>query len=266
MSNITVIIPVHEFNEDIELMLDKAVESVEKQDVVDAPKICIVASPEIVVEIHKNKRFKNCSFILNHKTTDFQTQINYALNVVDTEYFSVLEFDDEYNTTYFTNVAKYIKSMPEVDIFMPMIIDVDSEGKGLSTTNQAVWSQQFVGENGKLGVLNMDTLKSVMEFNLSGAIIKTETFKEIGGYKANIELTFGYELLLRALNNANNVFVIPKIGYKHLATRVGSMFDVYEKTLLKPERKFWYEVALKEYMFNNDREIDTTKLKKIIVE
>ncbi len=266
MSNITVIIPVHEFNEEVKGYLENAIKSVNLQEIEDKPEVFVVCSPNIANEI-KNISELKFKFHLNLTGKyDFQSQVNLAVSEINTEYFSVLEFDDEYNTTYFGNVEKYIKNKQEVDIFLTMMVEVDSEGNGLRTTNQAVWSQQFAGDTGKMGYLNIDTLKENYDFKLSGAVIKKSSFDEIGGYKVNINMTFGFELLLRALNNDFSVFVVPKIGYKHLATRIGSMSDIHKKTVVKSEGKFWVDVALREYIFNNDREIDTSKLQKIILE
>ena len=88
----------------------------------------------------------------------------------------------------------------------------------------------------------------------------------IGGLKSNIQLTFNYEFLLRALTNACKIFTIPKIGYKHLVTREGSLFDVYLKNMPVEERKFWFDVANRESNFPNDRIIDTSQINKLVVE
>ena len=60
-------------------------------------------------------------------------------------------------------------------------------------------------------------------------------------------------------------FSIPKIGYKHLATRENSMFDDYQTNMPVDERKFWFETAVKESNFINDRVIDMSRLQKIVV-
>jgi hypothetical protein len=75
-----------------------------------------------------------------------------------------------------------------------------------------------------------------------------------------------YEFLLRALNNACKVFTIPKIGYKHLATREGSMFNDFQKNMPMNERKFWFDTATKEANFVNDRPIDMSRMLKIVVD
>ena len=64
----------------------------------------------------------------------------------------------------------------------------------------------------------------------------------------------------------NKIFSIPKIGYKHLATREGSLFDNYMKNMPVDERKFWFETATKESNFMNDRPIDLSRLQKAVTE
>jgi hypothetical protein len=123
-----------------------------------------------------------------------------------------------------------------------------------------VWAQQFVGENGEMGYLNLNALKQYTDFKLSGAVIKKSDFENLGGYKSNIKLTFMYEFLLRALNNASKIYTIPKLGYKHLSTREGSLFNTYLNEMPVEERKFWFETATKESNFMNDRPIDLPKL------
>jgi hypothetical protein len=146
------------------------------------------------------------------------------------------------------------------------MIEVDSLNRGIKLTNESVWSQQFVGENGEMGYLNLNILKQYTDFKLSGAVIKKSEFINIGKFKVNIKLAFGYELLLRALNNTCKIFAMSKIGYKHLADREDSLFDNYLKTMTKIERKFWFDTAIKEANFNNDRKIDISKINSISVE
>ncbi len=272
MNNITVIIPIHEFNETISNYLDKAIETIEKQEGdIDKPFLIIVHPESIRPELHKytNERLKNYNnqMILNNGNLDsgYQKLVNVAVDEVTTEYFTVLEFDDELGNTYFRNAEKYIKAYPEIDIFLTIMIEVNEKNEGIKLTNETVWAQQFVGENGEMGYLNLNSLKQYSDFKLSGAIIKKSDFINIGKYKSNIKLTFMYEFLLRALNNASKIFSIPRIGYKHLATREGSMFDDYQKNMLIDERKFWFETAGKEANFINDRPIDTSRLQKIVV-
>lgn len=277
--NITIIIPVHEINEQITAYLDKAIESVVKQEG-EIPPVVIVYATSIENEIIEYKKSiidkyqENLTLnindlitlVKNEGNTDYQSQVNLAVNTINTDYFSVLEFDDELGATFYKNSSNYISNYPEIDVFLTMMIEVNERNEGIKLTNETVWAQQFVGENGEMGYLNINSLKQYSDFKLSGAIIKKSEFKNLGGYKSNIKLAFMYEFLLRALNNACKIFSIPKIGYKHLATRNGSLFDGYLKNMPIDERKFWFETANKESNFINDRPIDLTKLQKIVVE
>jgi len=277
--NLSVIIPIHEYNDELSLLVTSAVESVFKQENLDGlPKILLVYPTELDVSItglkdsmirkHQVSGVTDSNFVLikNDGATDYQAQVNLGVESVTTDYFSVLEFDDEYSATYFRNVQKYIDGYPEIDILLTMMIEVNEKNEGIKLTNETVWAQQFVGENGEMGYLNANALKQYTDFKLSGAVIKTSEFRNLGGYKSNIKLTFMYEFLLRALNNASKIFSIPKIGYKHLATREGSLFDNYLKEMPIDERKFWFETATKESNFMNDRPIDLTRLQKVVVE
>lgn len=271
--NITVIIPVHEYNDVVNNYLNKAIESILKQEdlvnedlSLNLPKVIIVYPPEIEEQMKVyNYVHPDVTYLKNEGKTDYQSQVNLAVKSVTTEYFSVLEFDDEYSTTYFKNANKYIESFPNIDIFLTMMIEVNEKNEGIKLTNETVWAQQFVGENGEMGYLNANALKQYSDFKLSGAIIKKLEFENLGGYKSNIKLSFMYEFLLRALNNACKVFSIPKIGYKHLATRENSLFDNYLKTMSVNERKFWFDTATTEANIMNDRTIDVSRLHKQII-
>jgi hypothetical protein len=274
--NITTIIPIHEIDEKISSFLDKAIESVQKQEgIAEKPKIVVVYAANIADKMMKYlsplalKQAAdfdgvgiNNSLVANSGKTDYQSQVNFAVKKIATDYFSVLEFDDEYSTTFFKNAEKYINSYPEIDVFLTMMIEVNEKNEGIKMTNETVWAQQFVGENGEMGYLNVKALQQYTDFKLSGAVIKKSEFENLGGYKSNIKLTFMYEFLLRALNNACKIFSMPKIGYKHLATREGSLFDGYMKTMPANERKFWFETANKEANIMGDRAIDMSRLQK----
>jgi len=268
--NISVIIPVHEYNDMIGGYLEKAIQSIEKQEGVEAPKVIIVCDAATENELVNKPQITSVSaitptYLRNDGDTSYQAQVNLAVEAVTTDYFTVLEFDDEFSNTFFKNSSKYVESYPEVDVFLTMMIEVNEQNQGIKLTNETVWAQQFVGENGEMGYLNTNALKQYTDFKLSGAVIKKSEFENLGGYKTNIKLAFMYEFLLRALNNACKIYSMPKIGYKHLATRENSLFDNYLKTMPMNERKFWFETATNEANFMNDRPIDMSRLQKQVV-
>jgi hypothetical protein len=265
--NISVIIPVHEYNDLIKSYLEKSIESVVKQEnTTSLPKIIVVCPPNIENDIKLLLvDVPGATVIVNNGDTSYQAQVNLAVESIETDYFTVLEFDDEFSTTYFNNVIKHINAYPDIDVFLSMLIEVNEKNEGIKVTNETVWAQQFVGENGEMGYLNANALKQYTDFKLSGAVIKKSEFINLGRYKVNIKLAFMYEFLLRALNNACKVYTIPKIGYKHLATRENSLFDNYLKTMPVNERKFWFDTATTEANFITDRQIDMTRLSKLRV-
>ena len=276
--NISILIPVHECDDNVTPLLSKAVETVITQEKIEGIPLMYIVFPTAIKEsivgwrdsmIRKyQEKINHTSFVLveNEGHTDFQNQVNLGASKIETDYFSILEFDDEYSLTYIYNAEKYIKHYPDVDVFLSLMVEVSKNNEALKLTNEMVWAQQFVGENGEMGYLNANALKQNTDFKLSGAVINREEFLSLGGFKANIKLTFNYEFLLRALNNACKIHAIPKIGYKHLADREDSLFGVYLKTMPAAERKFWFDTATREANFINDRVIDTTPLQKIVVE
>lgn len=265
MSKVTVILPVHEFNETVQKYIDSAIDSVIKQ-VDSTPKLLIVythrAEEGGLLDYVNNKKTTDIiSVIKNEGKTDFCGQVNFGVKNIDSEYFSILEFDDEYSTIYFRNVDKHIEELSDVGMFLPITIDVDDKtGQPIQIVNQNIWSNAYVGENGTLGFLNNRSLNEFSFYTLGGAVFKKSDFLSVGGLKSNIVLAFTFEFLLRFLNNGNKIYTIPKFGYKHIINRDGSLFMGYGAELTQEDRRFWFETASKESHFFNDREIVKTKI------
>ena len=73
-----------------------------------------------------------------------------------------------------------------------------------------------------------------------------------------MRLTFVYEFLLRLTYNSVNIMTIPRIGYKHMNLREGSIFWNYKngnEKISDKEVSFWIESAKKEHFFTSDRNI-----------
>jgi len=266
MSKVTVVLPIHEFNETVKKYLDGSINSVLNQ-VDSLPKLLIVythrAEEGGIVEYLKPTlaAHDRITCIKNEGKTDFCGQINFGVKNTTTDYFSILEFDDEYSTIYFRNVDKHIQTLTDVGMFLPITIDVDDKtNQPLQLVNQNIWSNGYVGENGELGYLNSKSLNEFSFYTLGGSVIKKSDYLSVGGLKSNIVLAFTYEFILRFLNNGNKIYTIPKFGYKHIINRDGSLFMGYGASLSQDERRFWFETANKESHFFSDREIDTTKI------
>lgn len=188
----------------------------------------------------------------------FTEQINYGIKNSSSDWVSFFEFDDEYSNIWFDNVEKYIKVYSEVKAFLPIVIDVDDKGLFAGFTNEATFASNFSQE---VGYLTNDTLHSFQNFQTSGMVIKKDVIEDYGYFKTNIKLTFVYEFLLRLTFNSVKIMTIPKLGYKHVNLREGSIFWNYKNgddILSENEVKFWIESAKKEYFFKDQRQIKYT--------
>ena len=110
----------------------------------------------------------------------------------------------------------------------------------------------------EMGILTNETLHNYQNFQTSGMVIKREKVMEFGMFKSSLKLTFVYEFLLRMTYNSAKIMTIPRVGYKHLNLREGSIFWNYkngENVLTEDEVKFWVNTAKKEYFFTKDRDI-----------
>jgi len=258
--NITIILPVHTVEGDYKEMLKKALESVE--DFHNDVKVKIVCPTNV-----KNK-LKDFEFgqkleveVVSNtsKETDFCSQVNLGITVCDTEWFSILEIDDQYRPIWLSLVNEYVKQNPEVDVFLPVVRDINTEGKFISFTNESTWAYGF---SEKQGFLDNEVLLDFQNYQTSGGLFRTNVIKENGNFKENIKLTFLYEFLLRLTHNGIKILTLPRIGYQHVNFREDSLFWKYknneETKLSDDEVKFWLETAKKEFFFKNKRDVNYT--------
>ncbi len=256
MTNISVILPIHDLNEITKGLFAIAVKSVEEQLVLPDELLIVVPKDSEVNKYVKAFDFGSLKGIVtiveNSGEVDFASQINLGVQMIKSEWFSILEYDDEYSKIWFKNVVKYRKAHPEVAVFLPIIVDTDGGGSFIGLTNEAVWANSFSDE---LGILDLNSLLTYQNFNTDGVVMSKSVFQELGGFKPNIKLTFIYEFLLRATFKDTKVMVIPRFGYKHMNLRDGSLFSQYKATLDPVEAKWWLSQAKKEYYYEDDRKI-----------
>jgi hypothetical protein len=255
MKNITVILPVHKIEESYRAMLDNSIKSVEQfyEDV----KLMIVCPSSIKSELTNLSELLEINIVTNNGKTDFCSQVNFGIEKCDTEWFSILEIDDEYKSIWLKSINEYVKSYTDVDVFLPVVKDINSDGKFVSFTNESVWAYGFTE---KQGVLDNEVLLDFQNYQISGGLYKTKVIKDNGSLKENIKLTFGYEFLLRLTHNNIKVMTVPKVGYQHLNFREDSLFWSYKNDetnkLTEDEAKFWLETAKKEFFFKNKRDVN----------
>lgn len=265
MKNITILLPVHKLDDDDFIMLNNALSSIEGFN--DDVKVKVIIPESLkekldtFIDLNTFGVRLEIDTILNTTTeTDFSSQINLGIKDCDTEWFSILEIDDEYTQVWLSSVKEYTNHFKNVDVFLPVVKDVNVEGEFLSYTNESLWAYGFTD---KQGVLDLEVLLEYQNYQTSGGLFRTQTIKENGGFKNNVKLTFVYEFLLRLLHNGVIIMGIPKVGYKHVNFRDQSLFWLYKHDenmkIDEDETKFWVETAKKEYFFKNKRDITYVK-------
>lgn len=253
---INLILPIHTINKELRSRFETFMESVSKQTVKDFT-LTIVYKPtkELTKYLNEYNLESYVTLLENTGKTDFCSQINFGAQNTKSEYIAITEVDDEITPTYIQNAIQHINAYPDVSTFLPIVIDTNSQGEFLSFTNESVWAMNLTET---IGYLDNESLSSYENYQTSGMIIKTSVYNEVGGLKSNVKLSFGYEFLLRLTHMSNEVFVIPKLTYRHTNFRKGSLFWDYkegENKLSSDEAMFWLETAKKEQFFTEDRAI-----------
>ena len=252
MKQITAVIPLNKYDDNVEKMLVIALKSFVETSKNTPADLMFVGPKEVLDEVKKNHTDIEASYVETSNSW-FSAQINAAAKKVKTDYFSILEYDDEYTPIWFDNVVKYINTSDDISVFLPLteIFDYEHKAEGpVGYTNEAVWASSF---SERLGYFDNECLQDYLLFNTTGGVFRTKDFIEIGGLKESMKLSFWYEFLLRAINKDKNIFVIPKVGYFHIVNRPDSLVDEYAKTMSDRESEFWVELARKEYLYKTDR-------------
>lgn len=244
IKNITVIVPVHMVNDEVKELLNKALDSVPSEYPI------MIACPSSVVNdmqsLKRQLKVVDCG-----KETNFCSLVNMAVKVVDTTWFSILEFDDTYTSIYFKVMEEYIQYMPEVSVLGVLEDLVDYNKKTfIGYGNEATWASSFSNE---MGYIDNDCLQDFFDFYLTGSLFNTKDWNTQGGLKPSIKITFWYEFLLRLTNNNKKVFIVPKIGYTHYVDRNGSLFNEYRSSVDEKETQWWFDLAKQECFYKNDR-------------
>lgn len=186
-------------------------------------------------------------YVRNDGGTDFCSQVNLAASNVETEYFSILEFDDYYMDKWFAMFDEYHLSHEDVSVFLPVNVLHNLDTGESEFVNEIVWAASFSDE---IGFIDFSCLENCSLFNLTGGIFKTEDWL---GLKPSLKVSFNYEYLLRATHKKQKVFVIPKEGYHHDIFREGSLSREYMDTLSDEDTELWFRLAKRECMFDEDR-------------
>lgn len=251
MKELVVIIPMNEFGKENIELLNKAVESVPSE-------LNVLLSVPSGTDGKKLKGISDrLGVVSESEGSSFAELVNAAADAIEEKWFSILEFDDTYTPIWYDNAKKYIEFMPSTSVFMYLEDITDfNDGKYIGFGNEAAWASAFSNE---IGFIDNDCLQNYFDFYMTGSIFNTADWKEVGGLKPSIKITFWYEWLLRATNKNKTVYVIPKVGYNHKLGRKGSLIEIYKSTIDQEETQWWFDLAKREMYYKKDRKKEYKK-------
>ena len=256
--SLSVILPIKSSKaKDFDEYFEKAISSLKNQTVGFEELVIVHTQEESLIDHLNSYDFGdlNVTKLLWDKEPNYSDQVNYGIKNAKGEWVSLFEFDDEYSSIWFKNVQKYIESFPEVQMFLPVVVETDEKGLFAGFTNEATFAANFSQE---MGILTNDTLQDYQNFQTAGSVFKKSIVEDFGGFKPSVKLTFIYEFLLRLTYNSVLIMTVPRLGYKHVNLREGSIFWNYkfgENKMIEDEVKFWIQAAKREYFFTDDRSI-----------
>lgn len=264
MEKLTIIIPLHEYNDSVAQYLTKALDSVKNLRGNEMSVLSFIGPKSVISEAKKLLKSVKLPQTVNYyenDNTDFFVQVNTAVKYCLTEYFSVLEFDDTYYEYWLENFWKYANAGNEASIYLPIVELYDTEDNFGGFVNEIAWATSFSAD--EIGYLDLECLKSFMDFNVTGAIINTEDFLAVGGLKPSLRIAAWYEFLMRIANNKKDIFVVPKAGYRHIVGRDGSYMKLSGSEIGVNEGQWLIKKAQEEYEYNEEREIKYNPDEKI---
>ena len=252
MKKITIIVPLHEYNEKY---LKRALDSIKIEDSFNEYYQILFIGPKTICKKAEKLAKQLLQFeirVLENTETDFHTQVNKAVFDCVTPYFTILEYDDKFTEIYFSTIQKYIKKHPEYSTILTVNEFVNTKEELLSFANEIALDPSFANE---IGVIGLEELEVFMDFNCTGGLFKTEDFISLGGLKKSLKIAAWYEYLMRSAYKNKNIHVIPKIGYVHTVDREDSYMSEIQKNISQEEGRFLIETARKEYFFKEDRNL-----------
>ncbi len=256
--SLSVILPIKSSKaKDFDEYFEKAITSLKNQTVSFEELVIVHTQEQSLIDHLNSYDFGdlNVTKLLWDKDPSYANQVNFGIKNAKGTWVSLFEFDDEYSSIWFKNVKQYVESFPDVQMFLPVVVETDEKGLFAGFTNEATFAANFSQE---MGILTNDTLQEYQNFQTAGSVFKKTIVEDFGGFKPSIKLTFIYEFLLRLTYNSVSIMTIPRLGYKHVNLREGSVFWNYkfgDSKMVEDEVKFWIQTAKREYFFTDDRSI-----------
>ncbi len=156
--DVSVILPINSSKQrDFDILLNRAIKSLQIQ-LTDINELVIVHTDEDGLKTKLEEYDYSgltVNLVENTGNFDFSTQVNLGVENAKSKWVSILEFDDEYSSIWFKNVERFVNAYPEVDAFLPLVVDTDEKGMFVGFTNEATFAASL---NSEIGYLTNDVL------------------------------------------------------------------------------------------------------------
>ena len=250
MKKVTYIVPVHEVNEETTNYMKKAFTSLANLKGAEKAEIFLTGELDVITQAQSlfnevcGDDNKQIITLLPTDEKDLFKKINLAVSKCKTPYFSILEFDDEYYPYWDTVAQRYTDK--DYSIIVPMAELVTPAGDIAGFANELVWDAAFV-DKGTIGFIEHHDLFIFKDFLTSGAYIKTSDFNELGRLKPELKIAAWYEYLLHTVTSGKEIFVAPRVGYRHTILRNGAYMTAIAKELTQEEGVALIKKAMADY-------------------
>ena len=245
MKDLSFILPIHKYDKKL---IDNVFDNLSQFD----NDILVVAPQDVCNKIEADFSDDFVHYVVNDGETDFCSQVNLGVEKCNTTYFTIVEFDDEFYGKWLENFTTYSEAM-ESDAYLTITELMDVDKKIVSLVNELAWSTSFVED---LGYLDAEALNAFYDFSIVGGVFKREDFIKVGGLKPSLDIAACYEFLMRFVNNGLKVYVIPKIGYRHMVGREDSFIMMSRDRISQKKGEWLIETAKEEMKYNEEREIN----------
>lgn len=195
----SVIMPV--YNVEAEL-LEKAIESVRNQ-IYPEWELCIAddASPKAHIRsvlTYYSKLDPRIKVVFRTENGHISAASNSALELATGDYIALLDHDDELAIDALFENAKLINSHPDADFIYSDEDKIDTKGNRFAPCFKPDWSPEYF---------------YATMYTCHLGVYRTSIIREIGGFRSEYDGSQDYDLGLRVVEKAENIYHIPKILY-----------------------------------------------------
>lgn len=234
---LSIIMPIYKTDDNAALAVKTALCSIRETNGGDKYTVIAVGAADVLEKFNKLYEEMNCPQQLKTvvcETEDYAEMINTGVMSCTTPYFSVIEVDDYYAKYWFESVEAHINVTDEYSCILPINEILEDDGTSFTFANEIVWGASF-NDDDKLGEVLLSSLKLYKEFQVAGAVIKTEDFISVGKLNPKMGVLAWFEFLAKTVKDGKKVFVAPTVGYYHMLSRPNTLTAAAKESIKKEE-------------------------------